>query len=79
MVRQYDLKLQAVGRIRPDDEMFVAHGSLAERRFVALFGRAGRFTGALAINRVRQLMGCRRLLREGASFEDAVAKAKASD
>ena len=73
---QYDLKIQAAGRIRPDDEMFVCHGELSERRFVALFGREGRFTGALAINRVRQLMGYRRLLREGASFEDAVAKAK---
>jgi 3-phenylpropionate/trans-cinnamate dioxygenase ferredoxin reductase subunit len=74
---QYDLKIQATGRIRPDDEMFVAHGSLAERRFVALFGSQGRFEGALAINRVRQLMGYRRMLREGVSFEEAVAKAKA--
>jgi 3-phenylpropionate/trans-cinnamate dioxygenase ferredoxin reductase subunit len=74
---QYDLKIQSTGRLRPDDEMFVAHGSLAERRFVALFGREGRFTGALAINRVRQLMGYRRMLREGASWEEAVAKAKA--
>lgn len=73
---QYDLKIQATGRIRPDHEMFVAHGSLAERRFVALFGSQGRFEGALAINRVRQLMGYRRMLREGASFEEAVAKAK---
>jgi 3-phenylpropionate/trans-cinnamate dioxygenase ferredoxin reductase subunit len=73
---QYDLKIQATGRIRPDDEMFVAHGSLAERRFVALFGSRGRFQGALAINRVRQLMGYRRMLREGASFDEAVAKAK---
>jgi NADPH-dependent 2,4-dienoyl-CoA reductase/sulfur reductase-like enzyme len=73
---QYDMKIQAAGRIRPDDEMVVAHGSLAERRFVALFGRNGRLEGALAINRVRQLMGYRRMLREGASFEDAIAKAK---
>lgn len=73
---QYDFKIQATGRIRPDHEMFVAHGSLAERRFVALFGSQGRFEGALAINRVRQLMGYRRMLREGASFEEAVAKAK---
>ena len=57
--------------------MVVVHGSLAERRFVALFGRDGRLTGALAINRVRQLMGYRRMLREGASFDDAVARAKA--
>ncbi|MGH0031121.1 MAG: NAD(P)/FAD-dependent oxidoreductase [Myxococcota bacterium] len=75
---QYALKIQAAGRIRPDDAKVVVHGSLEERRFVALFGRGGRLTGALAMNRVRQLMGYRRMLREGASFEDAVAKARES-
>jgi 3-phenylpropionate/trans-cinnamate dioxygenase ferredoxin reductase subunit len=73
---QYDLKIQAAGRIAPDDEVFVAHGSLAERQFVALFGRKGELRGALAINRVRQLMGYRRMMREGASFEAAVAAAR---
>jgi 3-phenylpropionate/trans-cinnamate dioxygenase ferredoxin reductase subunit len=72
---QYDLKIQATGRIRPDDELCVAHGSLEERRFVALFGREGRLTGALAINRVRLLMGYRRMLREGATWEQALAQA----
>jgi 3-phenylpropionate/trans-cinnamate dioxygenase ferredoxin reductase subunit len=75
---QYDLKIQATGVIRPDDEMFVGHGSLEERRFVAFFGREGRFTGALAVNRVRHLMGTRRMLREGVSFEQAVASARAA-
>jgi 3-phenylpropionate/trans-cinnamate dioxygenase ferredoxin reductase component len=74
---QYDLKIQAAGRIAPDDEVFVAHGSLAERRFVALFGRKGVLRGALAINRVRQLMGYRRMMREGASFDAAVAASRA--
>ncbi|HVN37079.1 MAG TPA: FAD-dependent oxidoreductase [Myxococcota bacterium] len=75
---QYDLKIQATGLIRPDDEMFVGHGTLAERRFVAYFGRKGRLTGALAVNRVRQLMATRRMLREGVSFEDAIASAKSA-
>ena len=75
---QYDLKIQAAGRLAPDDEMAIVHGSLEERQFVALFGRAGRLSGALAINRVRPLMGYRRMLREGASFEEAVASASAS-
>jgi 3-phenylpropionate/trans-cinnamate dioxygenase ferredoxin reductase subunit len=74
---QYDLKIQAAGRLAPDDEVFIAHGSLVERRFVALFGRKGVLTGALAINRVRQLMGYRRMMREGATFEAAVAAARA--
>ena len=73
---QYDVKIQSTGHIHPDDDMVVAHGSLAERRFVALFGRHGRLVGALAMNRVRQLMGCRRMLREGVSWEEAVARAK---
>jgi NADPH-dependent 2,4-dienoyl-CoA reductase/sulfur reductase-like enzyme len=75
---QYDLKIQAAGRIAPDDEVFIAHGSLDERRFVALFGRKGMLSGALAINRVRQLMGYRRMMREGATFEAAVAAARAT-
>jgi len=74
---QYGLKIQAAGRIQPDDEMLVAHGSLEERRFVALFGRDGRLTGALAINRVRQLMGYRRTMPSGATWEEAVAAASA--
>ncbi|MGI9591064.1 MAG: NAD(P)/FAD-dependent oxidoreductase, partial [Myxococcota bacterium] len=75
---QYDLKIQAVGRIAPDDEMAIVHGSLEERRFVALFGRKGQLAGALGINRVRQLMGYRRMLREGVSFEAAVDAARDS-
>ncbi|MFP6629444.1 MAG: oxidoreductase C-terminal domain-containing protein, partial [Myxococcota bacterium] len=73
---QFDLKIQATGRIHPDDEMFVAHGSLEERRFVALFGREGRLQGALALNRVRDLMGYRRMLRDGISWKDALEHAQ---
>jgi 3-phenylpropionate/trans-cinnamate dioxygenase ferredoxin reductase subunit len=75
---QYDLKIQAAGRLAPDDEMAIVHGSLEERRFVALFGRKGMLRGALAINRVRQLMGYRRMMREGVRFEEAVAAAQSA-
>jgi 3-phenylpropionate/trans-cinnamate dioxygenase ferredoxin reductase subunit len=74
---QYDRKLQIAGRIRPEDEMRIVHGTLAERRCVALFGRAGRLVGALAINRPRQLVAARRQIRESCRFEDAVAQAEA--
>jgi len=70
---QYDLKIQAAGRLAPDDDVEIVHGSLEERRFVALFGRHGRLRGALAINRVRPLMGYRRMMREGIGFAAAVA------
>ena len=65
------------GRVGPHDEMRILHGTLAERRFVALFGRAGRLVGALAMNRPRRLAACRQQIREGRRFEDAVAEARA--
>ena len=44
--------------------MHVAHGTLDERQFVALFGRDGRLVGALGFNRPRQVMQYRRLIAE---------------
>ena len=74
---QHDRKIQCCGWISPDDEVRIVHGTTAERRFVALYGRKGRLTGAVAMNRVRQLMGIRRQLREGIGFDEAVAQADA--
>jgi NADPH-dependent 2,4-dienoyl-CoA reductase/sulfur reductase-like enzyme len=71
---QYDVKIQVLGHPRPDDETVVVEGSIAERRFVALYGRAGRLTGALGFSRPRQLMRYRQLLEAGASFDEALAQ-----
>ncbi len=71
---QYDRKIQIAGRLGPQDEMQIVEGSLAERRFVALFGRAGRLVGALAMNRPRQLVACRKLIRAARGFDDAIAE-----
>ncbi|MCQ3806441.1 MAG: FAD-dependent oxidoreductase [Acidimicrobiaceae bacterium] len=70
---QYDRKIQMAGRIGPDDEMHIATGSLAERRFAAIYGRAGRLVGVLGFNRPRQVMRYRMLIESGATFEDAIA------
>ena len=70
---QYDVKIQFVGVCAPGDELRIVHGSVAERRFVALYGRAGRLVGALALSRPRLLMAYRRLIAAGASWEDALA------
>jgi hypothetical protein len=72
---QYDVKIQTVGRVRGDDEVVIAHGSLEERRFVALFGREGRLRGALGFSRPRHVMQYRRLLAEQGSWDDALARA----
>lgn len=76
---QYGIKIQTVGDVGADDEIEIAHGSLAERRFVALFGRAGRLVGALGFSRPRNVMQYRRMIEQRATFEDAVAHARAGD
>ncbi len=70
---QYDRKLQLAGRIRADDQMVVVDGSLAERRFVALFGRAGRLVGVLGMNRPRHVVQLRARIAEGIGFDEARA------
>ncbi len=70
---QYDRKIQMAGRIRPDDEMRIVTGSLDERRFAALYGRAGRLVGVLGFNRPRHVMQYKSMIEQGASFADAVA------
>ncbi len=70
---QYDRKIQLAGRVRPDDEIQVVTGSLQERRFAAIYGRAGRITGVLGFNRPRQVMRYRTLIAQQASFDEALA------
>ncbi len=70
---QYDLKIQVLGLPEPDDEVAVVDGSLEERRFLALYGRAGRLSGVVGFGRPRLLMRFRPLLERGAAFGEAVA------
>ena len=49
-------------------------GAVAERRFVALYGREGRLTAALGFSRPRLVMQYRKLIRDGASFEEALRR-----
>ena len=70
---QYDRKIQMAGRIRGDDDIHIAAGSLEERRFVALYGRQGRLVGVLGFNRPRHVMRYKTLIEQGTSFADAVA------
>ena len=70
---QYDRKIQLAGRVRPDDEVRVVSGSLDERRFAAIYGRAGRIVGVLGFNRPRHVMRYRALIEQGATFDEALA------
>jgi len=70
---QYDRKIQVIGTPGPTDDPVVVDGSLDELRFVVLFGRDGRLTGALGCSRPRALMAYRPLIESGASFDEALA------
>jgi len=72
---QYDTKIQYVGAAEAGDEVRVVHGSVDDHKFVALYGRDGRLTAALAFSMPRLLMGYRRLLADRATWDDALALA----
>jgi 3-phenylpropionate/trans-cinnamate dioxygenase ferredoxin reductase component len=75
---QYDRKIQTVGSFRGDDEMVVVHGSLAERRFTAVFERGGRLVGALGFSMPAKVMLYRRMIADRVPFADALAQARAA-
>lgn len=74
---QYDRKIQLSGRPEATDIARVVHGSVDEFRFVTMYGREGRLVGVLGMNRPRHVISLRGLIEEGASFDEACARAEA--
>jgi len=72
---QYDRRIQFLGRAGPDDEVRIVAGSVDERQFAALFGRAGRLRGVLGLNMPRHVMPFRKPLLEAISWDDALERA----
>ncbi len=75
---QYDRKLQLAGRVRPTDELVVVAGSVAERRFAALYGRDGRVVGAFAMNMPARVVKYRQAIAAGLTWDDALAAVAAA-
>jgi NADPH-dependent 2,4-dienoyl-CoA reductase/sulfur reductase-like enzyme len=59
---QYDLKLQIYGQTRGADAFAVVDGDLAERRFVAVYGKDGHVHGAVGAGMIRPLRTARALV-----------------
>jgi NADPH-dependent 2,4-dienoyl-CoA reductase/sulfur reductase-like enzyme len=72
---QYDAKLAIAGRPRAGDEVRVIDGSFVDRKFVAIFGRDGKLTGAVGLNRMRKLMDWRKALHDDLTWKGAVTRA----
>ncbi|MGQ0832197.1 MAG: NAD(P)/FAD-dependent oxidoreductase [Microthrixaceae bacterium] len=75
---QYDRKVQLAGRAAADDQVEVVSGSLEDRRFVALFGRAGRVVGVLGMNQPAKVMQWRALLEQPTAWDEALRTAEAA-
>jgi NADPH-dependent 2,4-dienoyl-CoA reductase/sulfur reductase-like enzyme len=70
---QFEHRIQFLGRAAADDEVRVVAGSVADAKFLALFGRDGRLHGALGVNAPRWVMPMRKLFLDRASWDDALA------
>lgn len=69
---QFGIRIQVLGRPRPDDEVQVVDGAIEDGKFLALYGRNDRLRAAVAISKPRQLMGFRPLLQKGSSWKQAL-------
>lgn len=72
---QYDRRIQFLGRAGPDDDVQIVAGSVTDRQFAALFGRAGRLRGVLGLNMPRHVMPFRKPLLEAITWDDALERA----
>ncbi|MCV7142500.1 MULTISPECIES: NAD(P)/FAD-dependent oxidoreductase [Mycolicibacterium] len=59
---QYDLKLQIYGQTRGADAFAVIDGDLADRKFVAVYGKDGHVRGAVGAGMIRPLRAARALV-----------------
>lgn len=69
---QYGVKFEVAGVPQPTDRIRIVEGSVAERRFVAIYECEERLTGACALNSTRSMLKFRRLLAESGSRVDRV-------
>ncbi len=69
---QFGKRIQFIGRAAGDDDVRIVKGSVEDRSFLALYGKHGRFRGALGLAMPRPLMQCRALLLDRLSFDDAI-------
>jgi NADPH-dependent 2,4-dienoyl-CoA reductase/sulfur reductase-like enzyme len=70
---QFGVKIQVLGRPRADDEVRIVRGSIDEGKFVAVYGRGGRFVGVVGFSSARHVMAFRPLLATTTSYDDALA------
>ena len=75
---QYGVRIQFLGHSAATDDVTVVKGSVAEGKFVALYGRAGVLVGALGVSMPKELMAYRKMLAgDPLDYASTVALARA--
>jgi NADPH-dependent 2,4-dienoyl-CoA reductase/sulfur reductase-like enzyme len=70
---QFEVNIKSVGAPAFGEEILIAQGDPAERRFAAAYGRDGRVVAAVTFNHAKWLEFYRGLIETAAPFPDAVA------
>ena len=70
---QFGVKLQYAGHALPNDTVRVVEGQPQDYRFVAVYERAGRLTGALTFRRPRRFIELTEWIAKRATVRDALA------
>jgi NADPH-dependent 2,4-dienoyl-CoA reductase/sulfur reductase-like enzyme/ferredoxin len=65
---QFDTNIKSVGVPTLADQVFIAQGSVAQRRFVAAYGYQGRLTAAVGFNQAKWLESYQDLIEARAPF-----------
>ena len=73
---QYDVSINYVGHAHAGDEVRVVSGSVADRKFVALYGREGRLVACLTMSNPRAMRDYQKLIGERCAWDDALAHAR---
>ena len=68
----YDSRIQFVG-IPQSDQVRVVSAELGEEKFLALYRRGDKLGGVLTVDRQNQIMKYKRMIAQGASWNDALA------
>lgn len=67
---QLGVKIQFAGHTKLGDEVIVVEGSEAERKLVALYARAGRVMGVLALGKPARLVHYRKRIADGMALDE---------
>jgi NADPH-dependent 2,4-dienoyl-CoA reductase/sulfur reductase-like enzyme len=68
----YDSRIQFVG-IPQSEEVRVVSAELGEEKFLALYRRGDKLGGVLTVDRQTQIMKYKRMIAQGASWDEALA------